>query len=143
MNSVLIDTDVWVDIALKRPAFFEASMGAVMACIEEGVRIAVVGTSVKDVFYWAEKSAGSSAGYRALAMLFDIAEVAAVDDLVCKRALLLEKPDYEDGIVAACAEVEHVDAIVSRDVSAFGDLPIPKFEPQELIAHLGYQEIDL
>ncbi len=35
-----------------------------------------------------------------------------------------------------------MDAIVSRDTSAFGGLSIPKFEPQELIAHLVYQEID-
>lgn len=51
MNSVLVDTNVWVDIALKRPDFFEDSLGSVMACVEEGAQIFVVGTSVKDVFY--------------------------------------------------------------------------------------------
>lgn len=140
MNSMLVDTNVWVDIVLKRPAFFEASMGAVMACVEEGMRIVVVGTSVKDVFYWVERSAGAAAGYRSLGMLFDIAEVAAVDDLVCKRALSLEKPDYEDGIVAACAQAEQVDAILSRDASAFNELGIPKFAPCELLVHLGYED---
>lgn len=140
MNSVLVDTNVWVDIVLKRPAFYETSLGAVMACVEDGMRIVVVGTSVKDVFYWAERSAGSAAAYRSLDMLFSIAEVAAVDGLVCKRALSLEKPDYEDGIVAACAQLEHVDAILSRDASAFSELEIPKFEPRELLVHLGYED---
>lgn len=143
MNSVLVDTNVWVDIVLKRPDFFEESMGSVMACIEEGVRMLVVGTSVKDVFYWAEKSAGADAGYRALDLLFDIAEVAPVDAPVCKRALSLERPDYEDGTVAACAEVEQVDAIVSRDAAAFNEAAVPKFSPQELLAHLGYESVDL
>ena len=50
MNSVLVDTNVWVDIVLKRPDFVEDSLGAVMVCIDKGVRLLVVGTSVKDVF---------------------------------------------------------------------------------------------
>lgn len=143
MNNVLVDTNVWVDIVLKRPDFFEDSFGAVMTCIEEGMRIFVVGTSVKDVFYWAEKSAGSDAGYRALDMLFDIADVAAVDAAVCKGALELERPDYEDGIIAACAHAEQVDAIISRDGAAFKDACAPAFTPNELILHFGYEKIDL
>ena len=119
MNSVLVDTNVWVDIALKRPDFFEDSLGSVMACVEEGAQIFVVGTSVKDVFYWAERSAGAEAGYRALSMLFDIADVAVVDGPVCKNAVSLERPDYEDGIISACARAEQVEVIVSRDEAAF------------------------
>lgn len=143
MNSVLVDTDVWVDIVLKRPDFFEDSLASIMACIEEGARIFVVGTSIKDVFYWAEKSAGPSAGYQALAMLFDIAEVATVDGPVCKSALELERPDYEDGIIAACAQAEQVEAILSRDEVAFKDASTPKFTPRALLDHLGYEPIEL
>ncbi|HIW75601.1 MULTISPECIES: PIN domain-containing protein [Gordonibacter] len=142
MNSVLVDTNVWVDIVLKRPDFVEDSLGAVMVCIDKGVRLLVVGTSVKDVFYWAAKSAGADAGYRALDLLFSIADIAAVDDPVCKQALTLEKPDYEDGIIAACAQVEQVDAILSRDAAAFNTRAIPKFTPTELIAHLGYESFE-
>lgn len=142
MNSVLVDTNVWVDIVLKRPDFFEDSFGAVMACIEEGMRIFVVGTSVKDVFYWAEKSAGPEAGYRALSMLFDIADVAAVDAAVCKNALDLEQPDYEDGIIAACARAEQVDAILSRDAAAFANASAPKYAPRAFLSHIGYEQIE-
>lgn len=143
MNSVLVDTNVWVDIVLKRPDFVEDSLGSVMVCIEEGMRLLVVGTSVKDVFYWAAKSAGADAGYRALDLLFSIADIAAVDDPVCNQALTLEKPDYEDGIIAACAQVEQVDAILSRDAAAFNNLAIPKFTPSELIAHFEYEPFEL
>ena len=142
MNSVLVDTNVWVDIALKRPDFFEDSLGSVMACVEEGAQIFVVGTSVKDVFYWAERSAGAEAGYRALSMLFDIADVAVVDGPVCKNAVSLERPDYEDGIISACARAEQVEVIVSRDEAAFKDACAPKFTPRELLSHLGYEIVD-
>lgn len=143
MNSILVDTNVWVDVALKRREFFDESMGSIMACIEDGVRIFVVATSVKDVFYWAAKAAGAEAGYRALEMLFDIAEITAVDDPVCKRALSLERPDYEDGIVAACALAEKVDAILTRDAAAFTQSDVPKLSPHELISRLGWELADI
>ncbi|MEA5019407.1 MAG: PIN domain-containing protein [Gordonibacter sp.] len=143
MNSVLVDTSVWVDIVLKRPDFFEDSLGSVMACIEEDLRIFAVATSVKDVFYWAEKSAGADAGYRALDLLFSIADIASVDGPVCKQALLLERPDYEDGIVAACAQVERVDAIVTRNTAAFNESSVPKYAPRELLEYIGYESIEL
>ena len=101
-----------------------------------------MGTSVKDVFYWAERSAGAEAGYRALSMLFDIADVAVVDGPVCKNAVSLERPDYEEGIISACARAEQVEVIVSRDETAFKDACAPKFTPRELLSHLGYEMVD-
>ena len=142
MNSVFVDTNVWVDVVLKRPAFYDDSMGCLLACIEEGIDVYVAGTSLKDVFYWARKSAGLQAGYRAVSLLLGVATVACVDERVCKDALSLERPDYEDGIVAACATLEHADAIVSRDAAAFNDAGVPKFTPAQLMKELGYERMD-
>ena len=84
MNSVLVDTNVWIDVVLNRPQFTARSKGALMACAEEGVNMLVAATSLKDVFYFAEKSAGPAAAYAALDLLFELADVVAVDSLVCK-----------------------------------------------------------
>lgn len=143
MSKVLVDTNVWVDIVLKRPQFFDDSFGAVLACAEEGARMLVAATSVKDIFYWAAKSAGADAGYAALDMLFQSADVAAVDGPVCKQALGLEKPDYEDGMIAACALADSVDLILTRDADAFLSLGVPKRSPHDYLEELGYEPIDL
>lgn len=143
MNSVLVDTNVWIDVALNRPQFAAQSKGALMACAEEGVNMVVPATSLKGVFYFAEKSAGPAAAYAALELIFELADVAAVDSLVCTRALSLERPDYEDGIVSACAQAERVDAIISRDARSFSDAGIPRLSPEELIAALGYRKAPL
>ena len=143
MNSVLIDTNVWVDIALKRTAFYNASMGCILACVEENIPLYIVGTSLKDVFYWVEKSVGAPVAYQSVSLLLDIAKVAVVDEVVCKAALELERPDYEDGIVAACARAEQVSAIVSRDEAAFNNLSIKKFMPAQLLEELGYEPVVL
>ena len=141
MSKVMVDTNVWVDVILNRPEFAEASRGALMACLEEDDEILVAATSLKDIFYFAAKSAGADAGYRAVELVLDIAELAQVDAVVCREALSLERPDYEDGIVAACIAAESADAIVSRDASSFNDLDVPKYSPAEFAAAKGYESV--
>lgn len=143
MSKVMVDTNVWVDIVLNRPDFVEESKGVIMACLEEGDDILVAATSLKDIFYFAERSAGAGAAYRAIELVLDIATPAQVDALVCRNALSLERPDYEDGIVAACMFAEGADAIVTRDTCSFNALEVPKRSPGEFMADRGYRPIDL
>ena len=143
MNKVMIDTNVWVDVVLNRPQFVVHSKGALMACIQDGIELFVAATSLKDVFYFAEKSAGAEAAYRAVELIMDVATLAQVDSIVCTQALRLERPNYEDGIVAACALAENVQVVVSRDEQAFNDLEIRKLTPEALISELGFEEISL
>jgi len=143
MNKVMVDTNVWVDVVLNRPQFAMQSRGALMACIQDDIELFVAATSLKDVFCFAEKSAGADAAYRAVELIMDIATLAQVDSIVCTQALRLECPDYEDGIVAACALAENVQVIVSRDVQAFNDLEIRKLTPEALISELGFEEISM
>ena len=142
MRKVLIDTNIWVDIALKRQQFVDNALGAVMACMEDDIEMVTAATSLKDVFYFAEQSTDAETGYYAIDSIMRLSSPAPVDALVCEKARNLERPDFEDGIVAACAVVEQVDAIVSRDEEAFNDLEIPKYSPAQLIRHLGYEEIE-
>ena len=143
MSKVLIDTNIWVDVVLNRPQFVEASKGALMACLEDGDEMLVAATSLKDVFYFASKSAGTDSGYRAVELILDIATPAQVDAVVCRNALSLEKPDYEDGIVAACALAEEAETIITRDERAFDGLGIEKCSPGEFLEARGFSPIDL
>ena len=139
----MVDTNVWVDIVLARPQFVEESKGAVMACLEEGDDVLIAATSLKDVFYFAAKSAGPEAGYRAVELILQVADLAQVDATVCRNALLLERPDYEDGIVAACLDAEGADAVITRDEGAFNDCSASKYSPAEFLAARGFEPIGL
>ena len=143
MSKVMVDTNVWVDVILNRPDFVKESKGVLMICLEEDDEILVAATSLKDIFYFAERSAGADAAYRAVELVLDIATPAQVDALVCRSALALERPDYEDGIVAACMAAEGADAIVTRDAGSFSKLEAPKYSPSEFIAAHGFELIDL
>lgn len=79
-----------VHSTLNRPDFVEESKGALMVCLEEGDEVLVAATSLKDIFYFAERSAGADAAYRAVELVLDIAALAQVDTLVCRNALSFE-----------------------------------------------------
>ena len=45
--------------------------------------------------------------------------ICSVDYALCRQAADSDEPDFEDGLVRACAENARVDFIVTRDVTAF------------------------
>ena len=143
MSRIMIDTNIWTDIVLNRPSFVADSKGAIMACLEEEDEVLIAATSLKDVFYFASKSAGAEAGYRAVELILDVATPAQVDGIVCRNAIPLERPDYEDGIVAACLLAEEADAIITRDDGSFNDLDVPKYSPTEFLSARGFSPIEL
>ncbi|MBO4365185.1 MAG: PIN domain-containing protein [Eggerthellaceae bacterium] len=143
MSKIMVDTNIWVDIVLNRPRFVSESKGAIMACLEDGDEVLIAATSLKDVFYFAAKSAGADAGYRAVELILEIAALAQVDGVVCRNAISLERPDYEDGIVAACLLAEDADAIITRDKESFNSLTVPKLAPGDFLSSRGYEPIGM
>ena len=139
MSKVMVDTNIWVDIVLNRPHFVAESKGVIMACLDDGDEVLIAANSLKDVFYFASKSAGTEAGYRAVELILGIATPAQVDGIVCRNAISLEQPDYEDGIVAACLLAERADAIITRDEGPFNELGVPKYLPTGFLSARGHE----
>lgn len=139
----LVDTNVWLDVVAERQPFYDLSKASILACINDEVKIDVVATSIKDIFYLVSRNFDSGSAYEAVDLVLSIANVASVDRLICSQALDLERPDYEDGIIAAVAYTENVDCIISRDAKAFESSSIPKYTPKEFLKVQGYKEIEL
>lgn len=139
---VLADTNIWLDVLMDRAPHDVMSKAALAACINDEVAVLVAATSLKDIFYLVRKHLGAPSAYEAVRNVLGIAEVAPTDGLVCKSALDLEKPDYEDGVIAASALAENVDCIITRDASAFESIGVAKHTPEEFMKAQGYQEID-
>lgn len=139
MSKVMVETNVWVDVILSRPEFVAESKGAIMACIEEGDEVFVAATTLRDVFFFATKSASADAGYRAVELMLEVASLAQVDERVCRDVISLERPDYEDGIVATCARAEQVDAIITRDERAFSAAGARKYTPAGFLSARGFE----
>lgn len=140
---VLFDTNVWLDIVLGREGFYLDSFMALVDCLDEGDEIGMAATSLKDVFFIVERMEGAEVAYEAVGKMLELARALTVDDWVCRKAVELERPDYEDGIVAAAALSDEVDCIVTRDAAAFQNLNIRRYTPTEFIKERGVEVIDL
>lgn len=140
---VLFDTNVWLDIILSREGFWEASLTALYDCIDEDDDLCVIATSLKDVFFLVERLKDANVAYESVERMLELARPIAVDEAVCRCALPLERPDYEDGLIAAAAEIEQIECIVTRDDDAFRDLGIHCVSPLEFIKERGTEVVAL
>ena len=139
---VLFDTNVWLDIALGREDFYQDSFMALVDCLDEDDEVCVAATSLKEVFFITERLESAEVAYEAVEKILELARALTIDDLVCRKAVPLERPDYEDGLVAAAALADEVDCIVTRDASAFQNLSIRRCSPSEFIEERGVELID-
>ena len=80
--------------------------------------------SFKDVYYVAAKIHGEPWARNAVRMLMDLLAIVPVDAEVLDGAALSNEPDFEDGIVRSCAELNGADFIITRDRSAFAKCKI-------------------
>jgi hypothetical protein len=69
--------------------------------------------------------------------LVSVFRVAAVDQMVIRRAADLDWPDFEDAVSAACAASAKCDAIVTRDPAGFVGATLPVVDPAAALALLN------
>jgi len=130
---VLIDTNVILDVLLKREEFFTDSQQVLSLARHGIVQGALCATTITTIDYLATRALGQSAGSRAIRVLLDEYEIAPVDGLVLRRALGYEFDDFEDAVIHAAAVEIDSDAIVTRDQAGFARATLPVLTPTEAV----------
>lgn len=136
MMQILLDTNVILDVLLKRePWVAEAS--ALWKAHDEG-RITgyIVASSVTNIFYIARRLAGLNSAREAVRICLDAFEICAVDRQALEQAQALPGSDFEDNLQIACATLAGLDALVSRNKEDFKAATIPVLTPGELLAQM-------
>ena len=133
MKKVLIDTNVALDILLKRNSFYAGS-AAVFAFAEKMVITAYVSAaSVTDIFYVASKDIGKKDTREAIKHLFHAFEPVTVTGDNIYKALDLDWDDFEDSVQYVVGESFFVDYIITRNTKDFSDSIIPAVTPEQFI----------
>ena len=130
-NKVLFDTNILLDAMMEeRPEWAYAVMlhdeiayGRLEGC--------VAATSLKDVYYVLTKYAGEKAAREYVDAALDAFTLLEVDEATCRIASRSNEPDFEDGLVRACAERAQVSFIISRDEDAFRKSPIKRLSARD------------
>lgn len=126
---LLLDINVILDVVLAREPW-AGDAARLLALVERGEHEGwVAAHTVATVHYLVGRARDRQAADLAVSDLLDIAAVAPVGEAELRRALVLDLPDYEDAVQAACALAVAADALVTRDATGFAALDLPVLTP--------------
>ena len=132
---VAFDTNVLLDAIAHREHAHEAQ-ALILAVAEEKIYGVVTANSVTDIYYIARKYVGDENARSVIGNILDLFEIAPIDGHICNEALNIEMSDYEDAVLAVCANSVNADCIVTRDELFISTRtsPVPARRPSDIIA---------
>ena len=135
--TILVDTNIVMDIFTRRQPFYAASAG-VWAAVESGLVDGLIAAhSITTLFYLVERYANHQQAVLAISDLLRVFRVAPVDQNVLLQAMALNWRDFEDA-VQVCAAIEAgARYIVSRDETGFAGAALPLLSPADLLQLLN------
>lgn len=75
--------------------------------------------SLKDAYYILCRQYGEPCARTSIEKLTELLVIAPTSAEECELSLHGNEPDFEDGLIRACAELNDVDFILTRDARAF------------------------
>jgi predicted nucleic acid-binding protein len=133
---ILIDTNVVLDLLLERDPFVEDAI-ALFEKIERGnLEGYIAATTITNIFYIIRKTEGREVALAAINRLLIGLRFCAVDKQTVEAALSFGLKDFEDSIQLACATLNQLDGIVTRDHKDFIGHNSPIYSPTELLNRL-------
>ena len=135
---LMIDTNVILDVLLRRDEFFSDSKAVLSLCESRRAEGFLSASAVTDLFYLTRKALGSTdEAYKVIGSLLNIVRVLTVTNDDATQAFLIRAKDFEDCLLAACAKSNKCDCIVTRNKKDFLSFGIPLYTPAEFLALLN------
>ena len=130
MKRVLYDTNIILDVLLKREPHFSASAAALDAVGQGKVEGYIAGHAVTTLAYLLQRHLGSTRSRTILSDLLSKMRVAPLTDAAIRQALVGPFNDFEDAVSHAVAQEAAVSVIVTRNVRDFRKGTIPAVLPE-------------
>lgn len=126
---VLLDTDILLDVALRRAKFLANSAAVLTWAESEPGQAAVAWHSLSNVSYLLRPDARPF-----IRDLLAFVEVAPTGTDAAKQAVGLPMSDFEDALQAAAALAFGASSIVTRNAKHYRRSPVPAISPAEFVA---------
>ena len=133
---ILVDTNVLLDVILRREPFYECAKQILIACQQELIQGAITTQAIADMFYILRKNFNAEDRRRILTGLCEIFHVLAIDREMIVLALQNESfDDLEDCLQAEAAVMYSAEYILTRNVKHFATSPVPAITPKDFCRH--------
>ena len=133
MKRILLDTNIILDIALKREPHFELSSKIFELIDKKRIIGYITASTVTDIYYISRKEKGNEIAIEFISNLIEIVDVIGVDKSIIVKALKSNLKDFEDAVQVSAAECYEIEIIVTRNKSDFLNSGLEILTPKELI----------
>jgi len=119
MMKALIDTNVILDIALKREPFVKDAVSLFQKINEQTIQGFISATIATDVFYLLQRESGKEKALDFLIKLTFIVDILGIDKNIIINALQSGWDDFEDAVQAHAAIENDMDVIITRNAKDY------------------------
>lgn len=115
MMKVMIDNNIVIDALRPNPEFETDAKKVFHLIWLDKITPYLCANSLTDIFYILKKVQGAEKTKTTIANLITAMNIVTIDVSDCINALALPMNDFEDALIAVCAQKIGADYIVSRD----------------------------
>ena len=131
---VLIDTNIILDILIKRMPFYESSNRVLSYCASGKLKGYIALHSISNIFYILRKYFSTDERRRLILGILDFLQITNATHEGVKRALNRNDFfDFEDCLQDECARRIFADYIIIRNISDFSKSHIPAITPADFL----------
>lgn len=136
MKKVLLDTNIILDIALRREPHFSHSSEIFSLIDEKLIEGYITATSLTDIYYIARKEKSRNEAKEFILDLIQVINILEINKEIIKDALASEINDFEDAVQVQSAEYNEIETIVTRNKKDFKQSDLEILTPKELIQQI-------
>lgn len=138
---LLIDTNVVLDVLLRREPFSKTAAEVLNLTQRDDVREYVSASAITDIYYIANKQMKDRDAVRdLLKRLLMVVSVAAVSKREIQNALNLAWRDFEDSVQYSVALLNEMDGIVTRNPSDYQETNMRIWLPEQALELFANEE---
>jgi len=130
---ILLDTNIILDIALKREPHFLDSAEVFKTVDNKFLFGFVSATTITDIYFIAKKEKGHKITIDFIGSLIEIIDVIGVDREVIIESLVSQIRDFEDAIQSVSSRLNDIDYIITRNKKDFTKSEIKALTPKEFL----------
>lgn len=131
---ILIDTNIVLDVMLKREPFYRMSLEILGLVKRDDVDEYISASTVTDIYYLAYRQLRDKGIVKNLMKeLLTVVSVASVSGQEIENAISLEWNDFEDSVQYSVAYLQEMDGIVTRNPNDYREAKIKVWKPEELL----------
>lgn len=131
---ILLDTNIILDIALKREPFFTDSVGVFKKIDNNAVYGFITTTTITDIYYIAKKDKGHAIAIEFISNLIQFVDIIGIDKDIVIESLISDITDFEDAIQSVASTFNEVDYIITRNTKDYRSSKVKAITPTEFIS---------